>query len=144
MQCWRSSRPWRVSLCGMCRCATPPVSHFITPVSSLFHGECPGYSRKVRVWWANHHHGQQGYPLHKANLSNLEMGYIFEEIIRRFSKSRNEDVGQHYTPEKSSSWWSIGNKICDRVFHSLLNSSQIMYWILMLVSVVILVISQPK
>ena len=26
------------------------------------------------------------------------MGYIFEEIIRRFSESHNEDAGQHYTP----------------------------------------------
>ena len=41
----------------------------------------------------------------KANLdpdviSNLEMGYIFEEIIRRFSESHNEDAGQHYTPRE--------------------------------------------
>lgn len=38
--------------------------------------------------------------LHSDAISNLEMGYIFEEIIRRFSKSRNEDVGQHYTPRE--------------------------------------------
>lgn len=42
---------------------------------------------------------------HRANLhpdviSNLEMGYIFEEIIRRFSESHNEDAGQHYTPRE--------------------------------------------
>lgn len=41
----------------------------------------------------------------KANLdpyviSNLEMGYIFEEIIRRFSEAHNEDAGQHYTPRE--------------------------------------------
>ena len=28
------------------------------------------------------------------------MGYIFEEIIRRFSESHNEDAGQHYTPRE--------------------------------------------
>ena len=31
--------------------------------------------------------------LHPDIISNLEMGYIFEEIIRRFSESHNEDAG---------------------------------------------------
>ena len=35
--------------------------------------------------------------LHPKYVSNLEMGYIFEEIIRRFSEAHNEDAGQHYT-----------------------------------------------
>lgn len=38
--------------------------------------------------------------LHPDIISNLEMGYIFEEIIRRFSESHNEDAGQHYTPRE--------------------------------------------
>ena len=38
--------------------------------------------------------------LHPSAISNLEMGYIFEEIIRRFSESHNEDAGQHYTPRE--------------------------------------------
>lgn len=38
--------------------------------------------------------------LHPDAISNLEMGYIFEEIIRRFSESHNEDAGQHYTPRE--------------------------------------------
>lgn len=38
--------------------------------------------------------------LHPDEISNLEMGYIFEEIIRRFSESHNEDAGQHYTPRE--------------------------------------------
>lgn len=38
--------------------------------------------------------------LHPNVISNLEMGYIFEEIIRRFSESHNEDAGQHYTPRE--------------------------------------------
>lgn len=38
--------------------------------------------------------------LHPDRLSNLEMGYIFEEIIRRFSEAHNEDAGQHYTPRE--------------------------------------------
>ena len=40
--------------------------------------------------------------LHPSVISNLEMGYIFEEIIRRFSESHNEDAGQHYTPDRKS------------------------------------------
>lgn len=38
--------------------------------------------------------------LHPSHISNLEMGYIFEEIIRRFSEAHNEDAGQHYTPRE--------------------------------------------
>ena len=38
--------------------------------------------------------------LHPSVVSNLEMGYIFEEIIRRFSEAHNEDAGQHYTPRE--------------------------------------------
>lgn len=38
--------------------------------------------------------------LHPNAISNLEMGYIFEEIIRRFSEAHNEDAGQHYTPRE--------------------------------------------
>ena len=38
--------------------------------------------------------------LHPDKISNLEMGYIFEEIIRRFSEAHNEDAGQHYTPRE--------------------------------------------
>ena len=33
-------------------------------------------------------------------VSNIQMGAIFEEIIRRFSESSNEDAGQHYTPRE--------------------------------------------
>lgn len=38
--------------------------------------------------------------LHPDVISNLEMGYIFEEIIRRFSEAHNKDAGQHYTPRE--------------------------------------------
>jgi type I restriction enzyme M protein len=33
-------------------------------------------------------------------VTNIEMGYIFEEIIRKFSESHNEEAGQHYTPRE--------------------------------------------
>lgn len=38
--------------------------------------------------------------LHPDKVTNLEMGYLFEEIIRRFSEAHNEDAGQHYTPRE--------------------------------------------
>lgn len=44
--------------------------------------------------------------LHPNEISNLEMGYIFEEIIRRFSESHNEDAGHIILQEKSFSLWS--------------------------------------
>ncbi|KKL95431.1 hypothetical protein LCGC14_1854690, partial [marine sediment metagenome] len=33
-------------------------------------------------------------------VSNHEMGYIFEELLRRFSEMSNETAGEHYTPRE--------------------------------------------
>ncbi len=33
-------------------------------------------------------------------VTNLDMGYIFEELIRRFSELKNEEAGHHYTPRE--------------------------------------------
>jgi len=38
--------------------------------------------------------------LHPNKVSNLEMGYIFEELIRRFSELSNEMAGEHFTPRE--------------------------------------------
>ena len=38
--------------------------------------------------------------LHPRGIFNLEMGYIFEKIIRKLSESHNEDARQHYTPRE--------------------------------------------
>jgi type I restriction enzyme M protein len=38
--------------------------------------------------------------LHPGRLSNLEMGYLFEEMIRRFSEISNETAGEHFTPRE--------------------------------------------
>lgn len=38
--------------------------------------------------------------LHPNKVSNLEMGYLFEELIRRFSEISNETAGEHYTPRE--------------------------------------------
>lgn len=38
--------------------------------------------------------------LHPDMVSNHEMGYIFEELLRRFSEMANETAGEHYTPRE--------------------------------------------
>jgi len=38
--------------------------------------------------------------LHPENVSNIEMGYLFEELIRRFSEISNETAGEHFTPRE--------------------------------------------
>jgi type I restriction enzyme M protein len=38
--------------------------------------------------------------LHPEVVSNLEMGYLYEELIRRFSELSNETAGEHFTPRE--------------------------------------------
>src|SRR3954453_8517416 len=38
--------------------------------------------------------------LHPNAVSNLEMGYLYEELIRRFSELSNETAGEHFTPRE--------------------------------------------
>ena len=38
--------------------------------------------------------------LHPDRVSNIEMGYLFEELIRRFSEISNETAGEHFTPRE--------------------------------------------
>lgn len=38
--------------------------------------------------------------LHPETVSNLEMGYLYEELIRRFSELSNETAGEHFTPRE--------------------------------------------
>ncbi len=38
--------------------------------------------------------------LHPVVVSNLQMGYVFEELIRRFSEQSNETAGEHFTPRE--------------------------------------------
>jgi len=33
-------------------------------------------------------------------VSNIEMGYIFEELIRKFNEASNEEAGDHFTPRE--------------------------------------------
>jgi len=38
--------------------------------------------------------------LHPDRVKNNEMGYIFEELIRKFSEMSNETAGEHFTPRE--------------------------------------------
>jgi type I restriction enzyme M protein len=38
--------------------------------------------------------------LHPDRVSNHDMGYIFEELIRRFNEALNENPGEHFTPRE--------------------------------------------
>jgi type I restriction enzyme M protein len=38
--------------------------------------------------------------LHPNTVSNEAMGYLFEELLRRFSEMSNETAGEHYTPRE--------------------------------------------
>ncbi|GAA2086732.1 class I SAM-dependent DNA methyltransferase [Pseudolysinimonas kribbensis] len=38
--------------------------------------------------------------LHPSAISNIEMGLMFEELIRKFAESSNETAGEHFTPRE--------------------------------------------
>jgi type I restriction enzyme M protein len=38
--------------------------------------------------------------LHPARVDNLSMGYLFENLIRRFNEQANEEAGDHFTPRE--------------------------------------------
>lgn len=38
--------------------------------------------------------------LHPEEVSNLAMGYLYEELVRRFSELSNETAGEHFTPRE--------------------------------------------
>jgi type I restriction enzyme M protein len=38
--------------------------------------------------------------LHPHKVTNLEMGYLYEELLRKFSELSNETAGEHFTPRE--------------------------------------------
>ena len=38
--------------------------------------------------------------LHPEKISNHDMGYVFEELIRKFNEALNENPGEHFTPRE--------------------------------------------
>lgn len=37
---------------------------------------------------------------HPNKISNLDMGYIFEDLVRRFNEQANQEAGDHFTPRE--------------------------------------------
>ena len=42
----------------------------------------------------------QEVDLHPQRISSMEMGYMFEELIRKFAEISNETAGEHFTPRE--------------------------------------------
>lgn len=38
--------------------------------------------------------------LHPDKISNIAMGYLFEDLVRRFNEQANEEAGDHFTPRE--------------------------------------------
>lgn len=38
--------------------------------------------------------------LHPDRVDNIQMGYVFEELVRRFNEQANEEAGDHFTPRE--------------------------------------------
>jgi len=38
--------------------------------------------------------------LHPDRITNIEMGYLFEDLVRRFNEQANEEAGDHFTPRE--------------------------------------------
>lgn len=49
--------------------------------------------------------------LHPERVSNEEMGYIFEELIRKFNEALNENPGEHFTPREAI-WLMVNLLMC--------------------------------
>lgn len=87
-------------------------------VSSSFKAYVAGFSRNVRDIMERFRFEEQvdrlddagilflvarkfsAVDLHPDSVSNHEMGYIFEELIRKFSEQSNETAGEHFTPRE--------------------------------------------
>ena len=41
-----------------------------------------------------------GVDLHPNAVDNIQMGYVFEELVRRFNEQANEEAGDHFTPRE--------------------------------------------
>src|SRR5690606_30514493 len=38
--------------------------------------------------------------LSPKRINNLQMGYLFEELVRKFNEQANEEAGDHFTPRE--------------------------------------------
>ncbi|QGX99732.1 SAM-dependent DNA methyltransferase [Roseovarius faecimaris] len=41
-----------------------------------------------------------GFDLHPGRVTNMQMGLVFEELIRKFAEASNDTAGEHFTPRE--------------------------------------------
>lgn len=41
-----------------------------------------------------------GFDLHPDRVTNMQMGLVFEELIRKFAEASNDTAGEHFTPRE--------------------------------------------
>ena len=65
----------------------------------MFFAECVG---KICIAYINLTPKEQQDPEDNKlpALTNLGMGYVFEELIRKFNEENNEEAGEHFTPRE--------------------------------------------
>ena len=47
--------------------------------------------------------------LHPSRIPNMAMGYIFEDLVRRFNEQANEEAGDHFTPREDKFHYMLAN-----------------------------------
>lgn len=104
----RLGRPWNLA-------APFPWSRLVIPRGSIYH--CRVLARSARDDPKFDFDGEIAHldranllylvlsrfadiDLHPSVVSNLEMGYLYEGLIRRFSELSNETAGEHFTPRE--------------------------------------------
>ena len=75
-----------------------PEAHARSSTSSTSPPRSPGSTRPSSSTWSCRKFAE--IDLHPDRVSNLEMGYLYEELIRRFSELSNETAGEHFTPRE--------------------------------------------
>lgn len=67
-------------------------------VNFNIHNIIENLSKKDALYFLIKKFNESNIDLSPKNLSNHDMGTIFEELIRRFSETSNEEAGEHFTP----------------------------------------------
>ncbi len=67
-------------------------------VNFKLENEIETLSEKDALYFLIKKFNENGIDLSPNNISNHDMGTIFEELIRKFSETSNEEAGEHFTP----------------------------------------------
>lgn len=65
-----------------------------------FHNEIEKLDNANRLFMVVKDFTDPSIDLHPNRVSNLQMGYVFEELIRKFNEKANEEAGDHFTPRE--------------------------------------------